>query len=153
MNNKNAKKIILMTLILLMATSTLLCGCGKVSSSEPVSNAVSTDISAKAAVKTKSISLDDFLDKTTSDGWDFVSLNQNGDVTYKGMTVLTSRGLPLNNENAYTTIEIKVLLSASGAKPRKDCDPSDPANGSLGCYTDNPDDFDENTVLKQRGRK
>ena len=72
-----------------------------------------------------------------------VKLDKNGNAVYRGKTILTDAGLPLNDKNAYTTIEIKEMLAIRGVKPREGCDPNDfYKNGSLGCYIDNPDEIE-----------
>ena len=59
---------------------------------------------------------------------------------FKNKIVLTQKGMPLNDDTAYTTIELKILFAAKGIKPRKWCNPNNTVkNGSLGCYIDNPD--------------
>ena len=85
----------------------------------------------------------DYIDcVNNAQDWNAAKLDKNGNATYRGKVILTERGLPLNDENAYTTPEIKTMLSLKGIKPRKDCDPSDPKNGSMGCYIDNPDEME-----------
>lgn len=72
-----------------------------------------------------------------------VKLDKNGNAVYRGKTILTDAGLPLNDKNAYTTIEIKEMLAIRGVKPRECCDPNDfYKNGSLGCYIVNPDEIE-----------
>lgn len=91
--------------------------------------------------QTNSMSFDDFLsiNKSKKD-WKALKLNESGDVTFKDKIILTRDGIPLNDNTAYTTIELKILFAAQGIKPRKWCNPKNTAkNGTLGCYIDNPD--------------
>jgi len=72
--------------------------------------------------------------------WKTLKLNNNGDVIFKEKVVLTNKGEPLNENTAFTTIELKVLFAAKGVKPRRWCNPRNTAkNGTMGCYIDNPD--------------
>lgn len=85
----------------------------------------------------------DYIDSVNNaQDWDAAKLDKNGNATYRGKLILTEKGLPLNNDNAYTTQEIKTMLALEGIKPKPGCDPSDPKNGSMGCYINNPDEVE-----------
>ena len=90
---------------------------------------------------TDTMSFDEYLNiKKSRKDWKTLKLNKNGDVTFKNKIILTQNGTPLNDNSAYTTMELKTLFTAQGIKPRKWCNPKNTAkNGSLGCYIDNPD--------------
>lgn len=68
-----------------------------------------------------------------------LKLNSRGDVVYKNKVILTTKGVPLNENIAYTTQEMKILFKAQKTAPKKNCNPDDINNGSMGCYIDNPD--------------
>jgi len=88
------------------------------------------------------MSFDEYLNiKKSRKDWKTLKLNENGDVIFKNRIILTSNGLPLNENTAYTTTELKILFGAQGIKPRKGCNPKNiKKNGTLGCYIDNPDE-------------
>lgn len=89
------------------------------------------------------ISYWDYIDSVNNAGdWNAAKLDKNENATYRGKVILTERGLPLNDENAYTTPEIKTMLFLKGIKPKEDCDANDPKNGSMGCYINNPDEME-----------
>ena len=70
-----------------------------------------------------------------------LGLNDNGDVVFLDKVVLNHKGLPLNEHNAYSDTELKILFAASGITPREGCNPADTDNnGSLGCYIDIPEE-------------
>lgn len=90
-----------------------------------------------------SINYWDYVDEVNNaQDWNAVKLDKNGNATYRGKVILTEKGLPLNDENAYTTPEIKTMLFLKGTKPKEDCAPNDPKNGSMGCYINNPDEME-----------
>ena len=74
--------------------------------------------------------------------WYILNINNNGNVAFRGKTVLSeSNGKPLNNENAYTSIEMLVLFQAQRIKPKKGCNPKDSVkSGTLGCFMQFPED-------------
>lgn len=96
-----------------------------------------TNVSYKVS---DTISFDNYLSiKKTKRDLNNLKVNSNGDVTYRNKVVLTSNGLPLNNNTAYSNNEFKVLFSAQKIKPKKGCNPQNiKKNGSIGCYIDNP---------------
>lgn len=87
------------------------------------------------------ITLEEYLNmKKSRKDFKTLKLNENGDVIFKNNVILTVNGQPLNENTAYTTIELKILFTAQGIKPRKGCNPKNiKKNGTLGCYIDNPD--------------
>ena len=101
-----------------------------------------TDLRKKYSGKYKpseTMTFDEYLSKGEID-WEALKLNKHGDVIYKNKVIMLYNDIPLNDESAYTTIEIKTCLAAKKVEPREGCDPSDTANnGTLGCYIDNPD--------------
>ena len=104
-------------------------------------NTISTKLSSTNKYnKSETLTLEEYLyaEKTDSD---ILTLNQNKDVTFNGKVILTSSGVPLNKDTAYSYLELKILFVAEGLKPRKNCDPNDNyTNGiyGLGCYIDIP---------------
>ena len=111
-----------------------------------------TNIKINNYKKADTISFDKYLyAKKTKRDWKKLKLNKNGDVIFKNKVVLTNKGLPLNDNTAYTDTEFKILFAAKGINPKKDCNPNDIfKNGSMGCFIDNPD---ENNYLIIRGQE
>ena len=88
--------------------------------------------------KSQTISFNDYLNLPKKKS-DILKLNQNNDVIFNNKVILTTTGYPLNIHSAYTYTELKILFTAQGIKPRKNCNPNDTAkNGALGCYMDIP---------------
>ena len=70
-----------------------------------------------------------------------LKINENGDIIFRNKVILNSEKIPLNENNANTDTELKILFAAKGYAPREGCNPEDIANnGSLGCYIDIPTD-------------
>lgn len=84
--------------------------------------------------------VDFFLYDEDPNRFDKININKNGNVEYKGKVIYNDNGEPLNDNTAYTTVEIKVLIAAKHIEPREGCDPGDTdKNGTLGCYIEIPD--------------
>ncbi len=86
------------------------------------------------------ITIHELLTNQDPDHWKNIHINNNGDIAYKNKVVFKDNGEPLNENNAYTTLEMKIIISAKHIEPNKNCNPVDNlTNGTMGCYTDNPD--------------
>lgn len=83
------------------------------------------------------ISINDFLHSNESpQNWEHLSRNHKGDVVYNNKVIITESGTPINDETAAESVFLlKILLLASGAMPKENCDINDTVkNGILGCY-------------------
>ena len=105
-----------------------------------ISFADEKDISLCKYKKSQVIKLDDFLyAKDSPNNWKKLKINKNGDVVYKQKVIITDSGQPINDNTASESyLLLKILLIATGAEPREDCDESDYYNNGiygLGCYT------------------
>ena len=88
--------------------------------------------------KSKTITFEKYLNTEKHDS-DILNLDNQNNVVFNDKVVLTSSGVPLNRNSAYTYTELRILIEAEGAKPRKGCDPNNTQkNGimGLGCYTE-----------------
>ena len=85
--------------------------------------------------------IDFYLYDDDPNRFDKININKDGNVEYKGKVLYKDNGEPLNDDTAYSTLEIKIIIAAKHIEPREGCDPTDTyTNGELGCYIDIPDD-------------
>jgi|GEM_PF-6208616 len=87
--------------------------------------------------KNEIISLNKFLyAEDAPENWKHLSINQKGDVIYKGRVIVDEHGNTINNKSS-SYLYIKIYIIASGGTPKKGCDETDHyKNGiyGLGCY-------------------
>lgn len=89
--------------------------------------------------KSEIISLNDYLyDCKDFKNSEFLKINENGDVIYRGKVIVTSNGKTINeNSVSESYLWLKIYLIANGSVPKKNCDTTNYAkNGiyGLNCY-------------------
>lgn len=88
-------------------------------------------------ISSKFISLEDFLSDNSDLKWSETRLNNKGEVTFQNKIILNNEGIPLKEDTAATTTEMKIMIGVKGIRPKPNCDESDTTNnGTFGCYMD-----------------